>query len=61
MPFIITRLIFLYFIGPITLKSSYELSRIPWESSWGINNKLVKEFMIKEKLESITLLLTYQE
>lgn len=48
--FITTRLEFLDFIEMF----DYELSKILWESSWDINNKLIKEFMIREKTESIT-------
>lgn len=33
----------------------FKLSEILWGSSWGINNKLIKEFMIKEQIESFTL------
>lgn len=59
--FIIIRLIiFLYFIAPLTFGYFYyELSKIILGSSWGINNKSVKEFMIKNKIEYIILLLTY--
>lgn len=62
--FIITRLVFLYlyFIGPISLKSFIMSCQKSFREGvgWGINNKLIKELMIKGKRGSITLLLTYQ-